>query len=89
MNLTGLSAAMRWSAGFAVFPKTAILHLRTKRGGPAQATVVEIDRGTCPAMAGSPSGRKSLQRRDIQWMRSSKSPITARTITAPRLKAPL
>jgi hypothetical protein len=28
--------------------------------------VVEIDRGTCPAMAGRPSERKSLRRRDIQ-----------------------
>ena len=34
--------------------------------GSLLATLVEIDIGTCPAMAGRPSGRKSLRRRDIQ-----------------------
>jgi len=30
------------------------------------SALIEIDRGTCPAMAGPPSGRKSLRRRYIQ-----------------------
>jgi len=52
--------------------------------------VVEIDMGTSPAMAGRPSGRKSLRRRDIQRRDALlQVPNYCWDHHAPNLKAPL
>ncbi len=86
MNRAGKPAATRRSAGFPAFQITLFLYLRTNARGGALAMVVESDMGTCRS---APDTSHSEGGTSNGGTRSCKSPISARIITTPNLKAPL